>query len=158
MYFHLNLKWHCLHLKGISDPLKPLCPILNFLLLCPKVLFLDKSKITFYLSGWYTFEAPQKEWFRQYFEGGFVVHIYMCVLKLYFWANIHRIALLAHFIIQVDLILPRWSWMIPETQREPWESEFPACLNHSKCRFDLFWTYWVLCCQICLITVEVFVG
>ena len=48
LYFHLNLKWHCLHLKSISDPLKPLCLISNFLLLCPKVVFLDKPKVAFF--------------------------------------------------------------------------------------------------------------
>ena len=30
LYFHLNLKWHCLHLKGISDPLKPVSLIQTF--------------------------------------------------------------------------------------------------------------------------------
>ena len=48
LYFHFNLKWHCLHLKSISDPLKPLCLISNFLLLCPKVVFLDKPKVAFF--------------------------------------------------------------------------------------------------------------
>ena len=37
--FHLNLTWHCLHLKGIQGPLKPLSLIqnllLSFLYVCP---------------------------------------------------------------------------------------------------------------------------
>ena len=36
-YFQLNMKWHCLHLKGISDPLKPLNLISN--LFKPKIAF-----------------------------------------------------------------------------------------------------------------------
>ena len=52
LYFHLNLKWHCLHLNRIQDPLKTLSLIstflLSFLYVCPKVVFLDKPKITFF--------------------------------------------------------------------------------------------------------------
>ena len=52
LYFHLNLKWHCLHLNRIQDPLKTLSLIstflLSFLYVCPKVVFLDKPKIAFF--------------------------------------------------------------------------------------------------------------
>ena len=37
LYFHLNLKWHCSHWKGIL-----------FLYVCPKVVFMDKPKIAFF--------------------------------------------------------------------------------------------------------------
>ena len=52
LYFHLNLKWHCLHLNHIQDPLKTLSLIstflLSFLYVCPKVVFLDKQKIVLF--------------------------------------------------------------------------------------------------------------
>ena len=38
LHFHLNLKWHCLHLKGISDHLKPhVNLLLSSLYVCTKL-------------------------------------------------------------------------------------------------------------------------
>ena len=79
LYFYLNLKWHWLYLKGISDPLNPLSLIFNFFMLflyvCPKVVFLDKPKISFF-----AFKIRTGEYILCSF--GF------CVPKLYFHLNL----------------------------------------------------------------------
>ena len=64
LYFHLNLKWHCLHLKGISDHLKPLNLISNFF----------KPKIAFF-----AFKICAGEYILCSFG--------LCVPKLYFQLN-----------------------------------------------------------------------
>ena len=44
LYFYLNLKKHCLHLKGISDPVKTLGPISNFFCCVQKLCFQTNIK------------------------------------------------------------------------------------------------------------------
>ena len=79
LYFHFNLKWHCLHLKGISDSLKPLSLnsniLLSLLFVCPKVVLLDQPKIAFF-----AFKICTGEYILCSF--GF------CVPKLYFHLNL----------------------------------------------------------------------
>ena len=49
LYFHLNLKWHCLHLNRIQDPLKTLSLISTFwclFFMCvPKLCFKTNQKL-----------------------------------------------------------------------------------------------------------------
>ena len=57
LYFHLNLKWHCLHLRGILDPLKPLKNSyrwiypLHIWFVWTKVVFSLESKMALFTFG-----------------------------------------------------------------------------------------------------------
>ena len=64
LYFHLNLKWHCSHWKGIL-----------FLYVCPKVVFMDKPKIAFFA-------------FKIHTDEYILCSSGLCVPKLYFHLNL----------------------------------------------------------------------
>ena len=99
-----------LHLKCISDPLKPLASFqtfsnlkLHYLQLkfkCRFCLHCIKFILSFRLIYlWSPTEGAIQATLRRRF-----CSIYVCALQLYFWANLQ---IIAHFIIQVDLILLR---------------------------------------------------
>ena len=137
--FSLNLKWHCLHFYKYFDLLlKPLSSFsifglilifLSFLMCVLKFLLSESKMFTFY--NYYDLPLKQVQstfdlkLSRRIDCGGTsrkVSSFYVCTQVVLF--DIHRIALFANFITQVDLPLLRWSWMVPEGTKKSFVLSF----------------------------------